>query len=88
MPEFSVPPPNGGETDIVINDRGGRHFRLILDGELSEENPWGLMRDENNVPLLKWDAKNKKIARRAEKEIRADIDAIPAPNPPRPWRSG
>ena len=78
---FDIPPPQGGEADILINERGGRHFRLILDGELSEENPAGLTRDEQGVPLLKWDAKNRKIARRTDKEIQADIDAIPAPEP-------
>ena len=70
-----------GESDVMINGEGGRHFRLILDGELSEENPAGMIRNEQDVPLLKWDAKNKKIARRAEKEIQADIDAIPPPEP-------
>ena len=79
VPEFDSPPPGGGETDILINGRGGRHFRLTLDGELTGENPIELMFNEQNVPLLKWDAKNKKIARRAEKEIQADIEALKPP---------
>ena len=73
--EFVPPPANAGETDILINDKGGRHFRLIIDGEPTEENPWWLMCNEQNVPLLKWDAKNKETVRRAEKEILADLEA-------------
>ena len=69
------------ETDILINDKGGRHLRLILDGVPTHENPVELIFDERNVPLLKWDAKNRKIARRTEKEIQADMEAIPAHEP-------
>ena len=76
---FDVPSPQDGETDILINERGGRHFRLIIDGELTEENPVGLMFNEQNVPLLKWDAKSKKIVRRTENEIQADIEAMKPP---------
>ena len=79
VPEFNIPPPQPKETDILINDKGGRHFRLIIDGELTEENPINLMFNEQNVPLLKWDAKNKKIVRRTEKEIQADIEAMKPP---------
>ena len=67
------------ETDILINDKGGRHFRLIIDGELTYENPVELMFNEQNVPLLKWDAKTKKVLRRTEKEIQADIEAMKPP---------
>ena len=66
-----------GETDILINGRGSRHFRLILDGKQSHENPWDLMFDENGIPLLMWDGKE--IRERAEKDIRADVEAIPQP---------
>ena len=79
VPEFSNPPPGDGETDIPINGKGGRHFRLILDGKPSHENPWELMRDENGVPLLRWDPKAKKILPRTEKEILADIEALKPP---------
>ena len=72
-------------TDILINDRGGRHFRLILNGKLIRENPWELMLNEQGIeqgiPLLKWDSKNKKIINRTEKEIQAEINALPAPEP-------
>ena len=78
---FDVPPPQGGEADILINEKGGRHVRLTLDGAPTHENPWELIRDEQGVPLLKRDAKGKEIVRRAEEEIQADIDAIPAPAP-------
>ena len=81
VPEFHNPPPQDGETDILINDKGGRHFRLFLDGEPTHENPWELMLDEHNVPLLKWDGKAKKIVRRTGNEIRADIEAMPTPEP-------
>ena len=84
VPEFHNPPPQDGETDVLINDRGGRHFRLLIDGGFTEENPAGLMFDEQGVPLLEWDAKNGKILRRAEREIRADIDAIQAAEPAAP----
>ena len=67
------------ETDILINERGGRHFRLILDGGPTHENPVELIFDERNVPLLKWDAKARKIVRRTEKEIQADIEAMKPP---------
>ena len=67
------------ETDILINDRGGRHFRLVIDGELTHENPVELMFNDQNVPLLKWDPKAKKILRRAEKEVQADIEALKPP---------
>ena len=70
------------EADIPINEKGGRHFRLILDGAPTHENPWELMLDEGGVPLLMWDGKE--IKRRAENEIRADLDAIPAPEPAAP----
>ena len=73
------PPPGDGETDVAINERGGTHFRLILDGELSHENPWELVRDGNGVPLLKWDPKAKKILPRTEKEILADTEALKPP---------
>ena len=69
--EFGLP----RETDILINEKGGRHFRLVLDGAPTHENPIEMMFDGNGVPLLKWDAKAKKIVRRAEKEILADIEA-------------
>ena len=99
-------------TDILINDKGGRHFRLILSNTnnvnsindtnnidstndtnsdtnsetnneqiLTHENPWELMINEQGIPLLKWDSNNKKIINRTEKEIQADINALPAPEP-------
>ena len=77
--EFYHPPPGDGETDIPINERGGRHFRLILDGKPSHENPWELMRDENGVPLLRWDPKAKKILPRTERDILADTEAMKPP---------
>ena len=79
VPEFNNPPPQEGETNILINDKGGRHFRLLIDGEFTEENPVWMLRNEQNVPLLKWDTKNKKIVRRSEKEIQADIEATKPP---------
>ena len=78
---FDIPTPREGETDVLINDKGGRHVQLILDGELTHENPVEMMRNEQNIPLLKWDSKDGKIVRRAENEIRADTDALPAPEP-------
>ena len=74
---FDIPPPQDGETDVLINDKGGRHVRLLIDGEFTEENPVNLMFDWQNIPLLKWDAKAKKIVRRTDKDLRADIEAIP-----------
>ena len=76
---FDIFPPQEGETDILINAQGGRHFRLILDGGPTHENPVELIFDERNVPLLKWDTKAKKIVRRTEKEIQADIEAMKPP---------
>lgn len=56
------------ETDICINEEGGYQFRLIVDGELSEENP--PLFEGFNIPLYEW--KDNKVVRRAEKDLEAD----------------
>ena len=78
---FTIPLPQPGETDILINDKGGRHFRLILDGKPTHENPCELMRDENGIPLLNWNAQTKTIERRTQTEIDADRPPIQPPMP-------
>ena len=74
-----IPAYPAGKEDVLINGRGGWHFRLPIDGELTEENPVNMMFSGQNVPLLKWDAKAGKILRRTEKEIQADIEAMKPP---------
>lgn len=58
------------ETDILINDKGGYQFRLILDGEVNEENP--LLFDDYamEIPLYKWTGS--KVMKRTEEELALD----------------
>ena len=73
--EFETP----GETDILINDKGGRHFRLVIDGKETHENPWELIRDERGACLLKWDGKA--VVRRGAEELREDAAAAQVHEP-------
>lgn len=62
------------EEDILLNDQGGYQFRLILDGEPTEENPPLYTMD--GIPLYKWDGEQ--VVERTEEEIeedRAEIEA-------------
>ena len=59
--------------DILINDRGSYQFRLIIDSKETHENPWDLIRNEQGIPLLKWDDTTKKIIKRTEEEIQEEI---------------
>ena len=61
--------------DILINDRGRRNFRLFPGGT---ENP--PIRDELGIPLYKWE--NEQVQERTQKEIQAERDALPPPQPP------
>jgi len=56
------------ETDILINDNGGIHFQLIVDGEPTQENP--PLHDEYGTPLYNWDGNQ--VTRRTNEEIEAD----------------
>ena len=58
--------PQGG--DICINEQGGRHFELF--GEINPP-----LRDENGIPMYKWNGKN--AVKRTAEEIQTDIDALP-----------
>ena len=51
-------------SDILINDRAGRHFRITPD---SQDN--APIRNSLGIPLYKWDSENKKVIRRNELEI-------------------
>lgn len=53
---------------ICINEQGGYQFRLILNGELTEENPPIYTMD--GIPLYKWDGSQ--VVRRTEEEIETD----------------
>lgn len=57
------------DNDILINDKGGYQFRLVIDGEPTEENP-PLFDGMTMIPLYQWDGE--KIVRRAEEEINND----------------
>jgi hypothetical protein len=61
------------ETDICINEQGGYQFRLSPRGE---ENP-ALHEWEHMIPLYKYE--NGEVKHRSDKEIAADIAAIPDP---------
>ena len=65
---------------VLLTDRGeGTQFRLEPGGE---ENPWHLMFDENNIPLLKWNGK--KVVPRTQEEIQADRNAVQESEPVKP----
>jgi len=55
------------ETDICINEEGGYQFRLIIGGELTEENP--PLFEGFDIPLYEW---NGEVVRRAESDLEAD----------------
>lgn len=62
---------------ICINEQGGYQLRLIINGELTEENPPIYTMD--GIPLYKWDGEQ--IVPRTGAEIEADRSVIPAPPP-------
>lgn len=57
------------DDDILINDKGGYQFRLIIDGEPTEENP-PLFDGISMIPLYRWTGFE--VERRTEEEI--DVD--------------
>jgi len=57
------------ENDICINEQGGYQFRLIVDGELTEENP-PLFEGFGAIPLYEWNGSE--VVRRAEKDLETD----------------
>ena len=59
--------------DILINNKGSYQFRLIIDGKETHENPWDLIRNEQGVPLLKWDNASKKVIKRTEEEMQEEM---------------
>lgn len=61
------------DTDICINEQGGYQFRLFPNGE---ENPQ-LFEFEHMIPLYAYE--NGAVRVRTQKEIDADIAAIPEP---------
>ena len=76
---FSDGPHHSHTTEgyTLFNPKGGYQLRLILDGEMTEENP--PLFTFQGVPLYKY--VDGQIQRRTEAEIQAEIDAIPAPPP-------
>lgn len=63
------------EDDICINEHGGYQFRLIIDGELTEENP-PLYDGMTMIPLYRWTGAE--VVRRSEEEIEADRATLQA----------
>lgn len=61
------------DSDICINEQGGRHFELF--GEINPP-----LYSEFCVPLYKWS--KSKVVKRSDTEIQADIDALPKPEQP------
>jgi len=64
-------------TDILITDKGGRHFRLFHDGE---DNP--PLFNDSGISLYKWNGT--RISPRTKKELNADQ---PTPPPSMPTLS-
>lgn len=62
------------EGDIVINEKGGRHFRLPFENRVNPP-----LKTDEGVPLYKYE--NGEAKERTQEEIQADIDALP-PSPP------
>lgn len=60
---------------ICINKQGGYQFRLILNGELTEENP--PIYDIGMIPLYKWDGHQ--VVERTIEEIEAERALLPPP---------
>lgn len=58
------------DKDILINDKGGYQFRLIIDGKETKENP-PLFDGMTMIPLYKWTGFE--VAHRTEDEIDADL---------------
>lgn len=56
-------------SDICINEKGSYQFRLIVDGELTEENP-PLFDGMTMIPLYKYE--NSKVVPRTEEELEKD----------------
>lgn len=65
------------EDDILINEQGGYQFRLIVDGEQTEENP--PLYTFDGIPLHRWNGSA--VMRRTDAEIEADRAARPEPGP-------
>ena len=57
------------EDDILINDKGDYQFRLVIDGEATEENP-PLFDGMSRIPIYKWNGTE--VVRRTQEEIQAD----------------
>lgn len=63
------------EDDILLNDKGGYQFRLIINGEPTEENP-SLFDGMSDIPLYRWTGTE--VVRRTEEELEADRAAARA----------
>lgn len=63
------------EEDILLNDKGGYQFRLIVDGQATEENP-PLYEIPGMIPLYRWSGSE--VIRRSEDELAADRAAYQA----------
>lgn len=62
------------EEDVLLNDRGGYQFRLMVDGVQTEENP--ALWTEDGIPLYRWTGSE--VIERSEEEIEADRAAARA----------
>ena len=65
-------PEKDTEGATCINDNGGYQFRLVIDGELTEENP--ALWDMDGIPLYKYE--DGEVKQRTAEEIGADRAAI------------
>ena len=61
------------EEDIVYNTKGGYHFRLIIDGVPSDENP-NLIDTRYGIPLYRYE--NHNTYARTDEEMKPERDAV------------
>ena len=62
------------ENDIVINEQGGRHFRLPFENRVNPP-----LKTDEGIPLYKYE--NGEVKVRGKEEIQEDTDALPPPPP-------
>lgn len=69
-------PEKDAASSICINEQGGYQFRLVINGQPTQENPplfdWDAM-----IPLYKWDGVQVQL--RTAEELDADRAALPQP---------
>ena len=74
-------PTNDTSNAILYNDKGkAGGIRFLINGEWTEENPFGLMFTHDGIPRLVYKGKLELIER-TEDDIKKERDARPVPKP-------